>query len=433
MKTIGIIAEYNPFHKGHEYQIQQLKKKTGADYVIIAMSGDFLQRGVPSIVNKYARTKMALSAGADIVFELPAIWATSSAEHFASGGVKLMEKAGVTNYLGFGAECEDLSLLSEISHALATEDVSYQERLKENIKKGMAFPKARSLALGKPEEASKPLSSLHINAYSKILETPNNILAIEYLKALERFQLSSISPVLIPRKGDSYHEKKANSEFASATAIREIMLTDSFWKNPAKDKFSVPESTLPAILPETTCSVIQEYMTQYPLIKEDDISQMLFYALFSQSQKKVLDIADCSKELWNRICKNLLNFTDFTQFTQLLKTKELTYTRISRALLHVLLNYTNQDYALGKELDYIPYLRVLGFRKTAEPLLSAIKKEASVPLITKAADASKYLSSDAMYLLEKDFYASHLYRQLLITRGATSVPKEYTQRIVIIP
>ena len=168
-------------------------------------------------------------------------------------------------------------------------------------------------------------------------------------------------------------------------------------------------------------------------MEEDDISQMLFYSLFSKVNMKTPDIADCSRELWNRIRKNLLNFENFSQFCQLLKSKELTYTRISRVLLHALLEFTNQDYAFGKELDYAPYLRVLGFKKSAEPLLSAIKKEASVPLITKVADASKYLSSDAYSIFEKDLAASHLYRQLLIAKGAKNLPNEYTQRVVIIP
>lgn len=409
MKTVGIIAEYNPFHNGHEYQIRQLKEKTGADYVMIAMSGDFLQRGVPSIINKYARTEMALSAGADLVFELPTIWAVSSAELFASAGVKLLEKTGCLNCLGFGAESDDLTALSEISSILVNEPEDYQKKLKKNLKTGLSFPKARSLALSYPQ--------------AELLETPNNILALEYLKALEKFHFSSVTPVLIPRKGDSYHEERANSEFASATAIRKILF----------DAVSQNNFVLEKYLPETSLSVILKYSEQFPLMEEDDISQMLFYSLFSKVNMKTPDIADCSRELWNRIRKNLLNFENFSQFCQLLKSKELTYTRISRVLLHALLEFTNKDYAFGKELDYAPYLRVLGFKKSAEPLLSAIKKEASVPLITKVADASKYLSSDAYSIFEKDLAASHLYRQLLIAKGAKNLPNEYTQRVVIIP
>ena len=412
MKTVGIIAEYNPFHKGHQYQIAQLKEKTGADYVMIAMSGDFLQRGVPSIMNKYARAKMALAAGADIVFELPALWAVSSAELFGQAGVKLLAHTGCLDYLGFGAESDDLSALKEIAKILATEPEDYQTRLKENLKAGLSFPKARSLALSHPR--------------ADLLDTPNNILAMEYLKALEKFSISSVTPVLIPRKGDAYHETEANNEFASATAIRKMLLEPS-------ETLTQEDPSAKKYLPASSFSIIEEYTKKYPLIREEDISSMLFYALFSRAQNEKADIADCSPELWNRICKNLLHYEDFPQFCQLLKSKELTHTRICRVLLHALLRFTDQDYTLGKEQDHVPYLRVLGFRKSAEPLLSAIKKEASVPLITKVADASKYLSSDAYSLFEKDLFASHLYRQLQISKGAKDLPNEYTQRIIIIP
>lgn len=429
MKTVGIIAEYNPFHKGHEYQIAQLKEKTGADYVMIAMSGDFLQRGVPAIINKYARAKMALCAGADIVFELPSLWAVSSAELFAQAGVKLLSKTGCLDHLGFGAESDDLTALMEIAKVLAAEPEDYQKKLKENLKAGLSFPKARSLALSLPK--------------AKLLDTPNNILAMEYLKALEKFQISSVTPVLIPRKGDAYHEKEANSDFASATAIRNMLQeavghddcisdTSAYEDTSSKDSL-FPKETFKNYLPQTSFSVIEEYKRQYPFMAEDDLSPMLFYALFSRAKEENPDIADCSLELWNRICKNLLHYEDFSQFCQLLKSKDLTHTRISRVLLHALLGLTNQDYSFGKTMDYVPYLRVLGFRESAKPLLSSIKKEASVPLITKVADASKYLSPDAYSLFEKDLFASHLYRQLLISKGAKNIPNEYTQQIIIIP
>lgn len=140
MRTVGIIAEYNPFHNGHAYRIAEIRKQLKADYVVIAISGDFVQRGTPAVIDKYARTAMALSCGADLVIELPAIWTVSSAESFAMAGVTLFEKMGCVDTLCFGAECDDLELLDSIAEVLANEPASYKESLASYLKEGLSFP-----------------------------------------------------------------------------------------------------------------------------------------------------------------------------------------------------------------------------------------------------------------------------------------------------
>ena len=223
MKVVGIITEYNPFHNGHAYQIQEIKKRTGADYVVVAMSGDFVQRGTPAIIDKYARTQMALSCGVNLVIELPTLWATASAEYFAMAGVTLFEKMGCVDILCFGAETDDLPLLSVLAEIIAEEPDGYRELLSVYLKEGLAFPVARGKALcsylkeqEKSASATQEFSSknvvLNLDAVSSILSEPNNILAIEYLKALKR-RNSSIQPYLLKREGAGYHD----TEFYSAT------------------------------------------------------------------------------------------------------------------------------------------------------------------------------------------------------------------------
>ena len=189
MKTIGIIAEYNPFHNGHAYQIAELKRKTNADFVVIAMSGDFVQRGAPAIIDKYCRAEMALLCGADLVIELPAVWAVSSAEDFAMAGVTLFDKMGCIDGICFGAESDQLPQLKSIAGVLAEEPDIYRSALSSYLKKGLAFPAARAAAL------SDYFKSTGMNFLISILDTPNNILAVEYLKALKRRNSATLQPL----------------------------------------------------------------------------------------------------------------------------------------------------------------------------------------------------------------------------------------------
>ena len=421
MKIAGVIAEYNPFHNGHYYQLEQIKQKTGADYIVVVMSGDFLQRGVPALTDKYARTKMALSAGADLVIELPCVWATASAEYFAQAGVRLLQKMGNVTHLCFGAECDDLDLLLSISSLLSREDAAYQNFLSQNLKKGLSFPAARSQALSSAIENDPDLSR-KLPEITLLLASPNNILALEYLKALQQTSSDpkTITPVLIPRKGDGYHTPDIHSTLASATAIRKALFAGQCTQE------------LSSLMPETTLQILDAYQKEFPFLDENSPSQMLAYRLFSFSEKDYDCFADCSHGLSNRIRNQLGQYQNIGQFTSLLKTKEITYSRISRALIHILLDIRNSDYDLGQSMDWIPYLRILGFRKSAGTLLSDMKKEASVPFITKVADASTLLASDAYSFFKKDLFAADLYRQLMIANGAPLPKNEFTQGLILI-
>lgn len=224
MKITGVIAEYNPFHNGHLFQFEQIRRLTGADYIIVAMSGDFVQRGEPAIYDKYTRASMALRCGADLVLELPAVFATSSAEDFASCGVALLDHLGVVNQLCFGSECGDLAPLQAIAELLCEESEDFSAELQTRLKQGLPFPAARAAALAamtEPITETMAASANSAESPEDLLASPNNILAVEYLKALRRRQ-SRIEPFTILREGQAYHDSSHPDSgiCASASALR---------------------------------------------------------------------------------------------------------------------------------------------------------------------------------------------------------------------
>lgn len=407
MKVTGIIAEYNPFHNGHLYQINKAKEN-GADYIVIVMSGNFLQRGTPAILDKWTRTKMALACGVDLVIELPAVFATASAQYFARGGVSILDKLGCVDSISFGCESDDIGMIRLLSSYLSEEPDEYKEKLQHSLRAGYSFPKARELALS--ECISKDAAAF--------ASSPNNILALEYCIALWE-RNSHIVPFPIKREGNHYHDTDLHSDtLASATAIREALENSN--RNPKIHDY----------VPESVYSIIGNKEDSY--VKQNDFSLMLHYKLLSETGNSLKKYADVSEDLSDKIFKNLRNFTDYNSFCELLKSKELTYSRINRALTHILLNITQGMYDETKTLDYAGYARILGFRKDAAPLLSAIDKNAGIPLISKLADASSILDDSLMKYLNHDIYCSHLYDSVITNRKHVAEHNEFTRQIIIL-
>lgn len=454
MNVIGIIAEYNPFHNGHAYQIAHVKKNLHADYIVVAASGDYVQRGEPALLDKYTRARMALSSGADLVLELPVLWSTASAELFADAGISLFEKTGCVNGICFGAESGDLALLRRIADVLADEPAALKASLKHNLKSGSTFPKAREAALlsyfagSAGQDGALPVST---ETLSSLLASPNNILALEYLKALRR-RASSITPYLLKREGAAYHETSIRSGAsevpASASAIRHTLFADAAGAcGNSADRASEDsaDGILRHAMPQEALAILQDYRADFPLLCADDFSGILGYLLLSSSASQLARTADSSLEFANRMRNQLPYYTSFSSFASRLKSKEMTLTRINRILLHSILGITSSDYACGNALDKIPYLRILGFRKSSAPLLAALKVSAAVPLITRPSQAPKLLSPDAMRVFEHDVFAGNLYLQMRNQKDGTplraarmqehDVPpaSEYQRQIVILP
>ena len=415
MKITGIIAEYNPFHNGHKYHLEQARAITGADYIIAVISGDFMQRGTPAIIDKYTRTRMALLNGADLVLELPLFYAAGSAEFFAMGAVSLLDKLGTVDSLCFGSECGDISILSETATILATEPDTYRKELQERLRRGFSFPKARSMAL----DACLPAFS----AYTDAISSPNNILGIEYLKALLK-RNSCIKPYTIKREGSGYHDKRLDFNrphdtlpISSASAIRNSIAD-------AEDLHLIIKH-----LPDSVYQLLKDsYHRNFP-INSDDFSLLLKYRLLMDASKGYTGYLDITPDLSDKISKHLYSFESFEQFCGLLKSKDMTYSRISRSLLHILLGMTAKEHV--KE-DYIFYARILGFRKTSANLLGFIKNNTAIPLISKLANASSYLTPAGLDMLEKDIRAAHIYDSVVAGKFHTGFSNEYSRQLVIL-
>lgn len=418
MKTVGIIAEYNPFHNGHLYQMQQAKKLSGADYVIVVLSGNFTQRGTPAILDKFARCETALLGGADAVFELPVCFATGSAEYFARGAVALLDGLHV-DALCFGSECGDIHALSRAAAILAKEPAVYKKFLKENLHRGLSFPAARSHAMA---QYSVSVSEDAKDIIPKdLLRTPNNILGIEYLKALYRRQ-STMETYTLPRKGAGYSDTALQKgAFASAMALRKKLFGDADFE------------LLSSFLPESSLHVLKrELLPGYP-VSMDDFSSMLFYRLLSLQKEGFTSYMDVSKALSDKICRHLCRYQSATRFgEQILKSKDLTQTRISRSLLHILLSITKKDMENFAAKGDALYARLLGFRKSSEALLGHLSK-GSIPLLSKLADADKLLSPLGIQMLSHDIFASHLYDSIPAQKTGRPIQNEYSRQIVILP
>lgn len=391
MKTVGIIAEYNPFHNGHAYHIQKAKELTGADYCVVVMSGDFVQRGAPAVMDKHLRTASALVSGADLVIELPVCYALGSAEYFARGAVTLLDNLGVVDSLCFGSECGDIDLLMNFAKELRKETPVFKKTLARELREGHTYPLARNVAL----EASAP----YLTAYTNVLTSPNNILAIEYCKALLSRD-SKIKPCTIMRTGASYHDNSLETSFCSARAIRDSLRLP--------DVSNIVAKQVPSIVQELATD---DYLKTYPIF-EDDFSLLVHYALLSRAVSGFTNYPDIDRELSDRILKRLPEYRDFRSFCDRLKSKNKTYVRISRSLFHILLDLRQEDLLRYLQEGSVFYARMLGFRESASALLSAIKKNASVPLLSKLADAEKQLAPTGLSMLEKDVYASHIYQSV---------------------
>lgn len=429
MKIVGLITEYNPFHNGHEYHIQKSKEVTGADAVVVVMSGNFVQRGAPAIMPKHLRAKVALKSGASLVLELPVCFSTGSAEYFAQGAVALLDSLGCVDSLCFGSECGDIESLTRISRVLADEPEEYRAILRSYLKDGLAFPLAREKAL---------TDYLKDSSLTRILSSPNNTLGVEYIKALIR-QKSSIRPYTILRKDSRYHADTLEPEggFSSATAIRKLLLfSGSSLRTDADTPYDEPK--LSSVLtrledhvpPECVSLLERTHLTRYP-VYSNDFSLLIKYQLMQESRGTLTRYADISEELANRIMKHLNDFQNFDQFCDLLKTKEVTYSRISRALLHVILGIRSSFFEQMKEDQLVHYARILGFVRKDKEILSLIKKQASVPLIPKLSDMDT-LSERGQQMLHLDIFASNLYESVISNKFKTPFCNEYRHPIMIV-
>lgn len=411
MKTAGVIAEFNPFHRGHQYFLEEIRRQSGADYIIAVMSGDFVQRGTPAIFNKYIRTEMALAGGADLVCELPLISACSSAERFTNGGTTLLESMGCVQELWFGSECGNIELLRRCALLFSEEPEAYRSMLKEEMKSGKSYPAAR---------ASAAASFLQDDAISSVLSMPNNILGIEYIRSLLTIS-SGIRPRTLKRKGSGYSDSEIKEQsFSSAAAIRNLILTEP--QETAQESLSC----LRKQLPERSCQILVSSRKSNPPVTEDDFSEMLLYQLYKEDPDSLSAYLDLGPDLAKRIFNLRSRFTSFSQFADQVKTKNITRTSVNRALLHILTGIKSEDSAA---ISHPACIRVLGFRKDSSPLLTELAKSAKLPLVTHASDLKQVLRPDQLRSAE---LAYNLYEAVRAKKAGQACLAEASRPIIVI-
>lgn len=397
MKAVGLVTEYNPFHNGHLYHLNKAMELTGADISVAVMSGDFVQRGEPAVLDKYTRTSMALNSGVNLVVELPVNYAVSSAESFAAGALKVLDYIKADS-IAFGSESGDIERLSKLAHILCdNEDTLYKEISKYTVN-GISYAAARQ----------KVVEKLTDKDTAEMLTSSNNILAVEYLKAIIKNNYA-IKPYTVQRRGDSYNDTDIRSEYASATALRENLKVDNISEYiPVK------------------AGLILSSNTNY--IYPDDITEVLFTRLldilFASNYDKnvfienVMQYPDVSKEIAGRLYKSAMDMItrtvpqrseskdnwafSFGSLCEHIKTKEVPLSRIKRALVRITLGLDKKHM---EKYANEPYIRVLGFDKKGQEYLSYIRKNVEVPLITKTADYKE--------MLLDDIHAANIYNMIV--------------------
>lgn len=401
MKAAGIIVEYNPFHKGHEYHIAETRRVTGADFVVAVMSGNFTQRGIPACFDKFTRAECALACGADVVLELPFCYATGSAEYFAEGAVMILDKLGCVDSLCFGTEADvPISLYTETAAFLCEEPADYKKTLQENLRAGLTFPQARLVA-ARPHLSPEALT---------LLESPNAILGLEYCKALYR-RKSGITPYAVARVGAGYHDDAVSLEgFSSATALRTLLTPGN--------KF--PEVFL-SELPAAAAALLNE-KPYTPVFSEDFLA--LYRSSVTQKTDRLSSFSDVSPELAGRLRKRF-PACDYETFLDHIKTKQYTRTRIERCFLHILfgLEQTSMEQYRKNE---VCYARILGFRDCAMPLLKSWKTTAALPVLTKLAQSKKRCNAAENELLSFDVAATDLYNTVVQQKYDVLLPDDFS-------
>ena len=383
MKASGIICEYNPFHKGHKHQIDVIKSKSENPIVAI-MSGNFTQRGDIAVIDKFKRTEIALDNGVDLVIELPAVYAVSSAENFAKAGVKIAQALGVTENLCFSAEEKNTDLLFDIANAFDRED--FNNKVKEFMDKGDYYP----IAVQKAVEVTVSKDA------ADTVTKANNILSVEYLKALKN---TDIKPMIIERIGVGHDCGECSGDITSASNIRKMI----------NEKSGEIFEYMP------TCN---RELFENPA-NLDNLEKIILYKLRTMSREDIEKLPDVNEGLENRIYASVKNSTTLQELINNIKTKRYTMARIRRIIICALLGITKDMQSID-----VPYIRVLGFDKKGGELLKQVK----LPLITNVSDGYKNLDENAKKIFDVDLLASDLYS--LGTGSILPCSKDFTTGII---
>lgn len=415
MSVLGIVAEYNPLHSGHEWHIRRSMELTGASAAVCVLSSQFVQRGEPGIVNKHARAQMALSSGIDLVIELPGAFSCASAEYFASAAVRLLDSLGLVDYISFGSEAGSLDSLQKAADLLVDEDPAFRTILKKSLDDGLSFPAARQAAL------RARLDDRTFQAVS----SPNNILGIEYLKAIRRFN-SKIKPLTIPRIGQGYSGKSLESSFSSATAIRGYIrlcgnsaaeqhalahVTGGYaLPDAGPDKVCAPLSDLSGNMPESSLKILEtEFLAGRGPVFFTDFEDILIHRLRTAADQDLQALPYMEEGLHNRLRQASLRFSTLDEILGYCTSNRYPRSRISRMLCALLLGMTASFLEELKDNGYAQYIRVLGFNEKGKKLLASARKKATLPILIKPAACRRLENPLARRLFEHEIRITDVY------------------------
>lgn len=405
VKTVGIIAEFNPFHNGHKYLIDEAKRITNADNIVIICSGNYVQRGTPAIFDKSYRVSTALNNGSDAVFELPCYYAAASAELFARAAVKFLTDLNCIDYLCFGCETDNSEILLMIASILSEEPKEYKEFLNNFLKTGISFPKARAQAI---INYCNLIGISNEQDITQVISQPNNILAIEYLKALLHFN-SGIKPVPIKRSGAGYNSLDTNTQFVSATGIRNEILNNNNIDN---------------YIPANSHNLLKNASPLY----FEDFSSVFGHKLLNSNDFS--EYHDISQDLSNRIKNYISKYMDIETFISELQSKNFTYAGISRALLHIMLDIKKCDVEEFINNGYFEFARLLGFNKNSN-ILGIIKENSNLEIVSKLSSYYNNCSPLAKKMIDISTYADDIYRMIYMTKYKQVIPNEFERQIII--
>ena len=385
MKTAAVIAECNPFHKGHEYLIRRVREETGADRILLLLSGDYVQRGLPAVTERRVRAEMALRCGADLVLSYPTRYATSSAEAFAYHAVSMIGSLGCADVLAFGSECGDLGALKEAAAFFLDESEEFKENIRANLQSGDTFAAARAKAAGK---------------YAALVGSPNNILAVEYLKALAKTESSM----------EVFTVKRAAYGDISASRIRMQLAESERNEKDAADGIS-PEA----------CELLRKDLSVNGMVQADDYSLLLHDRILrADTADDLTKYHEVTPALAGSILSLRKEYRGFTAFASALHTKNRTHSAVNRALLHIALG-------IEKSEKSACFTQILGFRPDAGELMKKIAMKSSVPVVAKAADAAEILDPDEMSLFREELRVCDLLEGIRARNAGRAFRPEITK------
>jgi predicted nucleotidyltransferase len=426
MSVTALIVEYNPFHNGHQYHLDLSKEITNNDELIVIMSGNFTQRGDAALLDKWARTKQALGSGADLVLELPLVYNIRSAEYFAYYSILSLEKSNIVDSVVFGSEAGQIKVLAAIAEALVNESPEFKISLQEHLKNGVDFPTARRSALLTSYQDNSKLQNFDKQSIDQILKAPNNILGIEYLKALYRLN-SDIKARTIKRVGSDYHSQQVNNNYASASLIRKLI-------NSKEQKEAL--SAVRKLMPANSWEILKEEMLNGRFVNKVSRMKILNKTVDQLRRSRPEDLKKykgIKNGLENRIIEKAASAFKADSFLNSLKSKNLTETRIKRKLLQL---YFGLD---AKKVNKVEknaphYLRVLGIKKGKEYLLSRLQQKSETEIIVNPSQKINQLdlnSENPLILsLSFDLLASDLYALLYQNSAKSSSRRDFYQGLI---